>query len=232
MRRWPAAGRLGGLIRGRGPVTYCVECGAQVLPDWKHCAACGASTQEHSATPEDEGNSRPDTSHVSWRARRKRYVVASIVIVLAIGVAGLADWYSRNTELSDLISASDRADRPLERWLDDVATCASGRNNPECAREATSDALAAVLPIRERIAHVRVMPWHFATRRARQRTLDYYDAYVQAMKDFIRGPENQFEISWGEVRAALRAGRAAVNGAIPWIALFSLDARVDETWGS
>lgn len=146
-------------------------------------------------------------------------------------VVGTADWYSRNNELSAVISRTRAASRPTERWLDDRADCEDRLRPNDCLQEVTEDALARVLPARERIANVRVLPWHSAVRRAKERTLDNYDAAVQAMKDYIGHSEVRSRISWAEWRGAYDSAARAAQDAVPRFPLFNLNARVEETWG-
>jgi hypothetical protein len=95
----------------------------------------------------------------------------------------------------------------------------------------TEDALARYLPEREGIANVRVLPWRSSMRRAKERTLDEFDASVQAVKDSIGRSETKDRLSWGEWRAAYESAGRAAHDAVPRFPLFNLETRVDETWG-
>lgn len=206
---------------------YCVECGAAVQVDWKHCASCGASLEALLGATHSMGDDEraAGQSHGSWFRRRRKGLAIAGLVVLALLVLGVVDWFVRNNELSALVSADDRAEEPLLDFDSALEECAD--RDEDCAYKAAAKHLARTLAGMDRIADVRVLPWHGQVQKAKDRVLAHYEAWEQLMRDFASDRFRQTEVRYSEISATFKSARRAYLDAIPRLALFKLDARID-----
>jgi zinc-ribbon domain len=226
---------------------FCTECGRSLGGEWHYCPSCGApvSTTPQSARDADADESRPDQQNVRRRAltwlgapfKTRRRKVLSLGIVVALLLVCTGDWYVRNRALSDLIDRSEAADaaiEPYEGAIDSECGELTGSSLADCIADSSSlerdafTALEDLIPARRKIADVFVPFWQRSIRKAKDRNLEYYDAYEDFLRDQSAG--NYSDAGYPEIKAAFDSAQPAFRDAVPILPIFHLEKRARDLY--
>lgn len=152
-----------------------------------------------------------------WGWPTRLALVLSIVVLVGAG-----DWYLRNREFDVLLGriqvsetamlASDAAAAALakEAVIDDAEDY---QGWVEEGKDLASHWGEELFVARDRIESARIMPWHFAAAKAKDRYLDHVAEWEDLLEDAARDPKTAAERRpkiGGTFRVAIRALRKAV----------------------
>jgi len=163
--------------------------------------------------------------------------VAVFALALVFGGALLADWGLRNMEMRDLVSAIEDSEREMMQTQDEVTAAlqpfeVGGALTPEETEalrgklvEIARDAETRIQTAGERVAEVRIQPWHRAISDAQLAYLVHNQAWVRYMAAATNDPI-EFLNPQPLVNQTFLDAEPIMVKAVPLPALFDLDQRV------
>ena len=164
-------------------------------------------------------------------------MVVATVIVLA-GMAA-ADLYVRNVELRGLVTAAESAAEAVGGWGADrdrimsdlpgafYQTPQQRRDTERQLRRAAADATMSLTDAAAGLRDVRAaLPWHRQVDHVRDRHLDHIEAWTARLRRVARDPSTLSEPT-PEIAATRSASAQAFRAALPPVALYGLDDRVE-----
>ena len=167
--------------------------------------------------------------------------VAVVITVIVLVLAGLAtaDWYVRNLELEQLVAATRGPSEEIDRWrttrheiLSELPSAhfVTPEMRERAERQlgrAAADAAEALEGSTAELEAVSVrVPWHQGIRRARDRYVDYTDAWVARLEQLARDPAAVEEPA-PQLTEARSASERAFRDAIPPVALDGIDTSIE-----
>lgn len=163
----------------------------------------------------------------------------AFVLALVFGGALMADWGIRNVEMRDLVSAIEDSEREMMQTQDDVTAALEpfeigGALTPEETEvlrgklvEIAQDAETRIQSAGERVAGVRIQPWHRAISDAQLAYLVHNQAWVRYMAAAANDPI-EFLNPQPLVNQTFVDAEPIMVKAVPIPPLFGLDQRVDQ----
>lgn len=151
----------------------------------------------------------------------------------------MADWFARNTEMRQLVTATEAANDAIDQWeraRDEILAELPSAHfvTPELRQQAeqqiaqaAAQALPALTEAASAVSDISVrVPWHEGVIAARDAYVEYLDAWLARLQGLIDDPAS-FDEPATQIAAARSDTVRAFGDALPPMALFGLGNRVD-----
>lgn len=242
-------------------IKTCPGCQSEIIRE-RFCPACGSAIpQFHAPDPDSRAkpagapglgftslepvsppeNPPPDFGHTGSFGARRRLTWSRrslIVITVALCCAIVGDWFMRNREMDQMVTAVERSEAIMHEWMEEAVRILNSSSTiaqtttPEYVRlaqrlsEAAEQSAVDLIDAHDRVAGVSVLPWHRSLSKAQDRYLDHSNAWRDELERIAADPATLGDAN-PEISGSFLIAERAFGGAIPLVPLFGVADRVE-----
>lgn len=183
-------------------------------------------------------------------ARPRRWLRRALVVVAALVLVVVADWYQQNREMDHLLGAVQQSENAMKRFERDLSRdaapyagqCTSAPSSqlscqqvwqslgPALSKTAGPD-VVTIQTTGAEVRNVGILPWHRALRSARDAYAEHNAAWMHLVDRVASNPAAIYDkAQTANIDATFVTARRRFQEAAPPLALFHVRQRIGRIW--